>query len=79
MRIGGQISGWGSLVGVEHFMNDIDERLKKAKILLESGLGEEGRTLLLEVLGENPENLTAMLMLAGAYFYEKKYACWYRA
>jgi len=55
-------------------MNDIEERLKKAKALLEAGNGEEGRIALLELLKDDPDNSTALLMLGGAYFYEKKYA-----
>ncbi|MDH5436206.1 MAG: hypothetical protein OEX83_05545 [Gammaproteobacteria bacterium] len=57
----------------EHVMNDIEERLKKAKTLLEAGLGEDARMILLEVLTEDPNNLTAMLILGGVYFYEEKY------
>ncbi len=55
-------------------MNDTETRLKKAKTLLEAGLGEDARLILLEVLKEDPNNLTAMLILGGVYFYEKKYA-----
>ncbi len=55
-------------------MSDIEERLNKAKTLLESGKGEEARITLLEILKEDPKHPTALLMLGGAYFYEKKYA-----
>ena len=55
-------------------MSDIKERLEQAKALLESGKGEEARLALLELLKENPSNPTALLMLGGVYFYEKKYA-----
>jgi len=55
-------------------MTDIETRLKKAKTLLEAGLGEDARLLLLEILKENPDNMTALLILGGVYFYEEKYA-----
>jgi len=55
-------------------MSDTEERLKKAKGLLEAGNAEEGRIVLLELLKDDPNNATALLMLGGAYFYEKKYA-----
>lgn len=55
-------------------MSDFETRLKKAKALLEGGQGEEARIALLELLKEEPKNPTALLMLGGAYFYEKKYA-----
>jgi len=55
-------------------MSDIEERLKSAKALLEGGKGEEARLALLEVLKQDGKNPTALLMLGGVYFYEKKYA-----
>ena len=55
-------------------MSDTEERLKKARGLLEAGNAEEGRIVLLELLKDEPNNATALLMLGGAYFYEKKYA-----
>ena len=55
-------------------MSDIEERLQNAKTLLESGQGEEARLALLEILKEDGKNPTALLMLGGVYFYEKKYA-----
>ncbi len=55
-------------------MSDIEERLKNAKALLEAGKGEAARIVLLELLKSDPDNTTALLMLGGAYFYEKKYA-----
>jgi len=55
-------------------MSDFAERLARAKGLLEGGKGEEARITLLELLREEPRNPTALLMLGGAYFYEKKYA-----
>ena len=59
---------------MSELMSDIEERLKSAKALLESGKGEEARLALLEILKEDGKNPTALLMLGGAYFYEKKYA-----
>lgn len=55
-------------------MSDFEERLKKARALLEKGGSEEARIILLEILKEDAKNPTALLMLGGAYFYEKKYA-----
>lgn len=53
------------------FMNNIEERLKNAKALLEAGKGEAARILLLEILKNDPDNTTALLMLGGAYFMKK--------
>ncbi len=55
-------------------MNDIEERLKNAKVLLEADKGEAARIVLLELLKDDPDNTTALLMLGGTYFYEKKFA-----
>lgn len=55
-------------------MSNIEEQLKKAKALLEEGKGEEARLALLEILQQDGKNPTALLMLGGVYFYEKKYA-----
>ena len=55
-------------------MSDIEEKLKQAKILLETGNTVEGRMTLLELLKDEPDNATALLMLGGVYFYEKMYA-----
>ncbi|MCW9025355.1 MAG: tetratricopeptide repeat protein [Gammaproteobacteria bacterium] len=55
-------------------MSNIEERLQKARSLLEASRGEEARVALLEILNEDSKNTTALLMLGGAYFYEKKYA-----
>ena len=52
----------------------IEERLNKAKGLLEAGNTEAGRMVLLELLKEEPHNATALLILGGVYFSEKKYA-----
>ncbi len=55
-------------------MSDVEETLKNAKALLEAGKGDAARVMLLEVLKDDPDNMTALLMLGGAYFYEKKFA-----
>ncbi|MFO7603598.1 MAG: hypothetical protein R6X06_07265, partial [Gammaproteobacteria bacterium] len=55
-------------------MMTIDERLSQAKDLLETGKSEAGRMVLLELLRDTPDNPAALLMLGGAYFYEKKFA-----
>lgn len=55
-------------------MDDIEERLQQARTLFESGNSDAARLCLLEVLNQVPDNSTALLMLGGAYFYEKKYA-----
>ncbi len=55
-------------------MSDIEQRLNGAKALLESGQGEQARLALLEILKEDGKHPTALLMLGGVYFYEKKYA-----
>ena len=55
-------------------MNDIEEKLARAKKLLEENRNEEARIMLLEVVKDSPENTTALLMLGGCYFYDKKYA-----
>ena len=55
-------------------MSRTEERLKTAKDFLEAGKTEAGRMALLELLKDEPDNATALLMLGGAYFYEKKYA-----
>jgi len=55
-------------------MTDIEDKLKQAKTMLEVGNSVEGRILLLEVLKSDANNAAALLMLGGAYFYEKKFA-----
>ena len=55
-------------------MSDIEERLNKAKALLETGSGEEARIILLELLKDEANNPAALLMLGGSYFYDKKFA-----
>ncbi len=55
-------------------MSNIEETLKNAKAFLEAGKSEAARILLLELLKDDADNTTALLMLGGAYFYEKKFA-----
>ncbi|MDH5785853.1 MAG: hypothetical protein OEZ16_09635 [Chromatiales bacterium] len=55
-------------------MSSIETRLQNAKSLFESGASQEARIILLEVLKEEANQPTALLMLGGAYFYEKMYA-----
>ena len=55
-------------------MSDTERRLAEAKALLEGGSSEAARLLLLQLLQGEPNHPTALLMLGGAYFYEKKYA-----
>lgn len=55
-------------------MSSFEERVKSARALLEGGKGEAARIALLELLKVEPNNPTVLLMLGGAYFYEKKYA-----
>lgn len=55
-------------------MSTTEDKLKNAKDLLEAGNSEAGRMVLLELLKDEPNNTTALLMLGGVYFYEKKYA-----
>jgi predicted Zn-dependent protease len=47
---------------------DIEKNLKAARKLSESGDHEEARLCLLELLKEEPNNHTALMMLGGAYF-----------
>ena len=58
----------------ESSMRDVEERLKDAKELFESGSSDAARVILLEILKQEPNNSTALLMLGGAYFYEQKFA-----
>ncbi len=55
-------------------MSNTEKRLEEARGLLESGNSEQARIALLQLLKEDHNNPTALLMLGGAYFYEKKYA-----
>jgi len=54
-------------------MSTIEKKLQDAKELLESGKTEQGRLVLLELLKDEPNNITALLILGGVYFSEKKY------
>ena len=47
---------------------DIEQNLKKARQLSETGNLEEARLCLLELLKQEPNNQTALLILGGAYF-----------
>jgi predicted Zn-dependent protease len=55
-------------------MSTTEERLEQAKVLLQSGDGEAGRVILLEILKAEPNNHAALMMLGGDYFANKKYA-----
>lgn len=55
-------------------MNNIEEKLKRAQSLLKEARSDDARILLLEVLNDDANKVTALLMLGGVYFYEKKYA-----
>ena len=54
-------------------MNMLEQRLKKARDLLEAGNTEQGRMVLLELLKDEPDNTTVLLILGGVYFTEEKY------
>lgn len=54
-------------------MSTTEQRLKNARALLEAGNTEQGRLVLLELLKDEPDNTTALLILGGVYFTEKKY------
>ena len=47
---------------------DIEKTLKQARALAEAGKNEKARLLLLEILKDEPDNKTALLILGGAYF-----------
>lgn len=55
-------------------MSDIETRLEQAQQQLQAGQDEAARIVLLEILKQQPNNTTALLMLGGAYFYAKRYA-----
>ena len=52
---------------------DIEQSLKQARGLSESGKTDEARMLLLEVLQQENNNQTALLMLGGSYFCSEKF------
>ena len=47
---------------------DIEKTLKQARALAEAGKNEKARLLLLDILKDEPDNKTALLILGGAYF-----------
>ena len=53
---------------------NIEQKLHNARSLSEAGQHEDARMCLLEILKEEPENQTALIMLGGAYFAMGKYA-----
>lgn len=55
-------------------MSEVEAQLTAARTLLQQGEGEQARLMLLELLKVDGNHPTALLMLGGAYFYEKKYA-----
>ena len=55
-------------------MTTIEQKLSTARTLLEQGDSDQARMLLLEVLKEDGKQPTALLMLGGVYFHEKKFA-----
>lgn len=57
-----------------HTPVDIEQELKKARELSESGKSDEARLCLLELLKVAPDNQPALLMLGGTYFCSGKYA-----
>lgn len=52
---------------------DIEESLKQARVLSESGKSDESRMLLLEILQQDSKNQAALLMLGGSYFCSEKF------
>lgn len=52
---------------------DVDNILKNARSLTEQGKKEEAQMCLLAVLKEEPDNITALLMLGGAYFIDNNF------
>lgn len=58
---------------LECVMSELEENLQNAKVLLEADKADEARLALLDILHKEPDNPTALLMLAGAYFYAQMY------
>ena len=52
---------------------NIEQKLHNARSLSEAGQHQDARLCLLDVLKEEPDNQTALIMLGGAYFAMKKY------
>ena len=50
-----------------------EQTLKRARELTEAGRHEDARLCLLELLKDEPNNETALIMLGGAYFAMHKY------
>lgn len=55
-------------------MSVTDDRLAEARALLEAGNRKAGRGALQQLLAVEPNNLTALLMLGGSYYYDQMYA-----
>lgn len=52
---------------------DVEKILKNARSLTEQGKKEEAQMCLLAVLKEEPDNISALLMLGGAYFVDNNF------
>jgi len=53
---------------------DIEQQLHNARSLSEAGQHDDARMCLLEILKQVPKNMTALMMLGGAYFSMEKYS-----
>lgn len=53
---------------------DTQEILLQAKSLVQTGEQTQSRMLLLKLLEQDAENITALMMLGGSYFSEGKYS-----
>lgn len=53
---------------------NVEQKLHNARSLSEAGQHQDARICLLEVLKEEPDNQTALIMLGGAYFAMEKYS-----
>jgi len=53
---------------------EIEKKLKLARSFDEVGKNDEAQMCMLELLKEDPNNHTALLMLGGSYFVEEKYS-----
>lgn len=51
-----------------------EQRLRRARELTQAGRHNDARLCLLELLKDEPDNETALIMLGGAYFELQKYA-----
>ena len=52
---------------------DVENILKNARSLAEQGKKEEAQMCLLAVLKEEPDNISALLILGGAYFVDNNF------